>query len=441
MKQPQTSIGTIEEVSLPDYGVDGVLAKIDTGADSSAVWASNITEKSGQLSFTLFGPTSPYYSGEKIRSSKYSLVTVKNSFGQKELRYKVDMRMRIGGRVIKARITLANRSNHRFPILIGRRTLRGKFVVDVSKRPPSIGNQRVLMIVAGKSQTNRNYADALVAEGLDLDLISFEDLTFRFGFGEGSKISVSSTGEDVAGYGLVYFRTSYVYGHPSVSSSVAQYLFNRNVDYVDRIVNLNPSPDKLYQYTVFSDNRIPIPKTIFMLPDKMAQQYEMLVSDLGLPFILKDTRGRRGENNYLINTKAEFDRALRQSKDLDVWMLAQQYIPNDGDYRLLTIGGQVELIIKRRRKDGAKHVNNTSAGGYAELVEESELPPKLINLAVMTSRLLHLQITGVDLIQDKVSKLWYCLEVNKAPQIYSGSFISEKEAAVAKYLNQRLYNN
>jgi len=133
-EQSLIHVGITESVSLPDYSINDVIAKIDTGADSSAIWASNITERNGELSFSLFGLGSTYYNGESIKTKRYSLVTIKNSFGHKEVRYRVYIKVLIANRLINAKVTLADRSNNKFPILIGRRTLRGKFLVNVSKK-------------------------------------------------------------------------------------------------------------------------------------------------------------------------------------------------------------------------------------------------------------------------------------------------------------------
>ena len=439
MKQPLVSIGTIEAVSLPDYGIEGVLAKIDTGADSSAIWATNIIDKNGELSFTLFGPTSPYYSGKEIRTKHYSFVTVKNSFGHKEGRYKVDIKLKLGDRLIKARINLANRANSRFPILIGRRTLRGKFMVDVSRRNSLLASQKILLVLAVHSKANEAYVNSLRSEGLNIQPVTYSGLLFCCG-GEGNKITIQSSGQDISEFSLVYFRTSRVFGHQEVSGAMAQYLLKRNIDFIDSVVVECANPDKLFQYMVLADNGIRVPMSLFVLPKNMPQYYEKLVADLGLPFVLKDTRGRIGENNYLVNSRSEFDRILRQANDLDVWLIAQQYIPNDYDYRVIVMGGQASLVIKRSRGSGESYLNNVSKGANSELIDVGTLPRSLINQAGMAAKLLKLQIAGVDLVQDKVTKLWYCLEVNKAPHLYRGAFVEQKEAAVAKYLSQRLKN-
>jgi glutathione synthase/RimK-type ligase-like ATP-grasp enzyme len=439
MKQPLIPIGTIETVGLPDFGIDDILAKVDTGADSSAIWASSVAVESGELCYHLFGPTSPFYNSEPIRTRRFTKVVVQNSFGHKEERYKVTLKLKIEDRVINARFTLANRSNHRFPILIGRRTLKGKFVVDPSRRSKALGNQRIALLLLRKGEANRAYAEALKNEGLEIDRIAYEDLEFRLG-GSGNHIRVASTGTDIADYSLVYFRTATVSGHHDVAAAIAQYLSDRRVDFIDRTVAASVDLEKIYQYTVLTDNGVSIPPTIFRLPHKLAQEYEKLVAELGLPFVLKDSNGKRGQNNFLINSKTEFDRALLQAKDFDVWLLAQQYIPNDFIYRLITMGGEVALILRRGRDKGQTHLYSTARGSKVVLMDPAEMAAQLLDLAPMAAKLMGLQIAGVDLVQDKVSELWYCLEVNQAPQLYSGSFVTEKEAAVAKYLSKRLFD-
>lgn len=109
-------------------------AKVDTGADSSSVWASNVfMDKDHRLHFVLFDEVSPYYTGEEIVADGYSVSRVRSSSGHAQIRYRTPLAIEISGRRIKAVFTLADRHRNLFPVLIGRRTLAGKFVVDVTK--------------------------------------------------------------------------------------------------------------------------------------------------------------------------------------------------------------------------------------------------------------------------------------------------------------------
>ncbi len=133
MKQPDI-IGRAERIDLLDLDIAGVPAKIDTGADSSAIWVSAVREKADGLHCVFFGPDSPHYTGKTIIFPKdYGTTRVANSFGQKELRYKLKLGIRVKGKLIRATFTLSDRSLKTYPILLGRRLLKGKFLVDVSQ--------------------------------------------------------------------------------------------------------------------------------------------------------------------------------------------------------------------------------------------------------------------------------------------------------------------
>ncbi len=127
-------------------GIKKIPAKVDTGADSSAIWASHIRmNKQNQLEFRLFGPKSPLYTGETLTAPNFEVKQVRSSNGQVALRYSIPLTVKISGRTIRACFTLANRARNRFPILIGRKTLQNKFLVDVSKvqipRPSTFDNE------------------------------------------------------------------------------------------------------------------------------------------------------------------------------------------------------------------------------------------------------------------------------------------------------------
>ncbi len=125
-------IGNAVHISIE--GCDDIPAKIDTGADSSSVWASNIEiKKDGYLYFTLFGKKSPFYTGKVLKRKDFSVLVVRSSNGTEQIRYFTKLLIKIKGRKIRASVTLTNRSNNSFPVLIGRRTLAGKFLVDTSK--------------------------------------------------------------------------------------------------------------------------------------------------------------------------------------------------------------------------------------------------------------------------------------------------------------------
>lgn len=131
-------IGRVERIQLIALSDKSIPAKVDTGADVSSIWASNVKESNSILSFVLFDKNSSYYTGQRIKLSgkDYKLTRIANSFGHKELRYVVKLNIQIRGRVVKTTFTLADRKLKTYPVLLGRRLLNKKFLVDVSKGQP-----------------------------------------------------------------------------------------------------------------------------------------------------------------------------------------------------------------------------------------------------------------------------------------------------------------
>ena len=125
-------IGREARVDIDGYA-KGVPAKIDTGADGSAIWASNIrVNKDNELCFCLFDETSEFYTGEEIRTKDFTVSDVKSASGHKKLKFCPYLTITISGVTLRTRFGLSDRSTHKYPILIGRRTLSEKFLVDVS---------------------------------------------------------------------------------------------------------------------------------------------------------------------------------------------------------------------------------------------------------------------------------------------------------------------
>lgn len=125
-------LGSTELVDVA--GIKNIPAKIDTGADSSSIWASHVrVAKDGTLYFRLFNEGSPFYTGKTFRHRNYQVAIVRSSSGHEQIRYRTYLELTLKGRRIKALFFLSDRSRNNFPILIGRRTIAKKFLVDVSK--------------------------------------------------------------------------------------------------------------------------------------------------------------------------------------------------------------------------------------------------------------------------------------------------------------------
>lgn len=128
-------IGRSDVVRFVDLAIADVPAKVDTGAYGSAVHASNIklSKDGATLKFDLFGGHPTYDAlSTPIKTKQFKEVEIKNSFGALEKRFEVRLKVKIGPKVFFAYFNLADRSKMMFPILLGRKMLNNRFLVDSS---------------------------------------------------------------------------------------------------------------------------------------------------------------------------------------------------------------------------------------------------------------------------------------------------------------------
>ncbi len=131
-KRPVQIIGRREMVNFPDLGLFGLVAKIDTGANTTALHCHDVRVEDGVLFFKLLDESHPEYDNREHRFEQFEEKLIRNSFGQSELRYIVRTTIVIGKRKIRCIVSLSDRAQMRYPVLIGRRLLKKRFNVDVS---------------------------------------------------------------------------------------------------------------------------------------------------------------------------------------------------------------------------------------------------------------------------------------------------------------------
>ena len=134
MNGEKVIIGRTAHIVIPSESARKIRVKIDTGADRSSIWASNIAmSDDGELSFTLFAPESKFYSGTVYRTKNFEASRVRSAHGDLQVRFRTHLTIILGGKKIRGTFTLADRSKNKYPALIGCKILNKKFLVDVSK--------------------------------------------------------------------------------------------------------------------------------------------------------------------------------------------------------------------------------------------------------------------------------------------------------------------
>jgi|CXWL01.1.fsa_nt_gi hypothetical protein len=132
---------------------------------------------------------------------------------------------------------------------------------------------------------------------------------------------------------------------------------------------------------------------------------------LKYPFVAKKNLSARGEGVYKITSIEQIEQLKLNFKDY----IFQNFVKNDGDFRILVLGG-VALGIIKRIKGGDEFRNNISLGGQA--VDMNDLPETedLKNKAVSLASKFGLQFCGVDFIYDQEEKIYRFMEINSVPQ-------------------------
>ena len=124
-------IGRREFVSFPLLNLSNIEGKIDTGAYTCSIHCNHIEIKTENGKSVLYFQL---LDTENHRVEIFSQKKIKNSFGVMEERYIIKTLIHIGGKKINTTISLSDRENMRYPVLIGRRLLKGKFLVDVNQK-------------------------------------------------------------------------------------------------------------------------------------------------------------------------------------------------------------------------------------------------------------------------------------------------------------------
>ncbi|MEA5465676.1 ATP-dependent zinc protease family protein [Leptothoe sp. PORK10 BA2] len=132
--QPLLLIGWREWVMLPELGIDRIKAKVDTGARSSSIHALNIEQfetEGGQKVRFHIAPVQ--HDDSKLVQAEATLLCqrlVTDSGGHQEQRPVVLTTLSLGGSIWPIELTLTNRDEMGFRMLLGRQAIRDRCLVD-----------------------------------------------------------------------------------------------------------------------------------------------------------------------------------------------------------------------------------------------------------------------------------------------------------------------
>lgn len=137
MKEELPVIGWREWIALPEIGITGIKAKIDTGARSSALHAFDIktfeVDGKAKVKFKVHPQQRDTNQTIIAEAELIDERSVRSSSGQEELRPVILTEISLMKKVWQIELTLTNRELMGFRMLLGRQAVRGNFLINPGK--------------------------------------------------------------------------------------------------------------------------------------------------------------------------------------------------------------------------------------------------------------------------------------------------------------------
>jgi RimK family alpha-L-glutamate ligase len=275
--------------------------------------------------------------------------------------------------------------------------------------------------------------------GVELDLVSYNNVCFETETGK-----ISLRGKDVNDYDVLFFRTTGK--HWEEVDLIINSIRRDDVVVIDPLVR-GGKPSyacKAWQMLKLKEAGVDVPKSVYgslwYLYEVMArgsdpnqrifssgeaarqaQNQEKILEGnykFNFPVIVKGSGGDRGTRVFKADNLKQLEKLVRRLRKTETEegrrYLLQEYIENDGDFRVLVLGEKVLGVMKRASAKKGEFRNNYSAGGR---VEVADLPGEVKELAVRAAKICGLAVAGVDVaFRDFDIKKPVIWEVNKGPQ-------------------------
>lgn len=421
-------IGGEEWCAFPALHIPAIKARVDSGAKTSTIHASNIhkfTRKGEKwVSFEVHPIQDTRRVTIRCKAKIIDYRNVKSSSGISEKRYVIQSMLKIGNYQWTIELTLANRDSMGFRMLLGREAMENRVFVDPANSF-LLGDYPSEKI----SELYRHIKD--VRGGLRIGVLASNPELY-------SNKRIIEAGRE-RGHEMIFLNVQHCYMKLDAPDSEVRYRGGRSLNSLDVIIpRIRPnltfygcallrqfdslgifcantweaigrSRDKLFASQLFAQNGIHIPITGFA---KSALDTNDLISMVnGAPLIIKLLEGTQGKGVVLAENSKAAESVINAFKSLNANILVQEFIKEaEGrDIRCFVIDGKVVASIQRQATKG-EFRSNLHQGGTASVIK---ITTEEKRLAVKAAKVLGLQIAGVDIIRSNRGPL--VLEVNSSP--------------------------
>jgi ribosomal protein S6--L-glutamate ligase len=425
MNSPFT-LGWEEWLAMPHLGLPAIRAKVDTGARTSALHTVAIEPfgpiNKPQVRF-LVHPNPHDDSLEVTCSAKVvDRRNVTSSNGETELRYVISVDIDMGGRRWPIEVTLTNRENMSYRMLLGRSAISDDMLVNpnlsfqqpalsyeaykgIPKKRPVRRPLRIALLTMEKNNySSGRLIQAAETQGHVIEAINTTRCYMRIGsmdaelHYDGKALPrydavIPRIGASVTAYGCAVLRQF---------ANTGAYVLNKP----DAII---ASRDKLLAHQLLANDKIAMPLTAFASSPKDTKDLIELVG--GAPIVVKLLESSQGRGVVLAETRKAAESLVDAFRGLSANFLVQQFVAEakGADTRCFVVGGKVVGAMRREAAEG-EFRSNLHRGGTARAVRTTKEERDIAKRAV---KQLGLEVAGVDMIASKDGPR--VLEVNSSP--------------------------
>lgn len=419
-------LGWEEWLSLPELGLPAIKAKVDTGARTSALHAQVIEPfgppENPQVRFLI--QPDPRNPNLEITCSARVVDRreVTSSNGETELRYIIETPAKMGARSWPIQISLTNRENMAYRMLLGRRGIQEDMVVDPNesfaqeelsyqvyanlprKRPVKRPLRIALLSREPDAYSTKRLVETGEKRGHIVEIIDTRRCYMRIG---ASHPEVHYDGRILPYYDAVIPRIGA--SITSYGTAILRQFAGTGAFCLNSAFGISASRDKLLAHQLLSNAGIGMPVTAFASSPKDTKDLISLAG--GAPVVVKLLQSTQGRGVVLAETRKAAESLVDAFRGLDASFLVQEFVAEAAgtDVRCLVIGGRVVGAMKRKAAEGDFR-SNLHRGGIAENVR---LTQEERDTARRATKVLDLAVAGVDILQSESGPK--VLEVNSSP--------------------------
>lgn len=294
-----------------------------------------------------------------------------------------------------------------------------------------------LLVLTGKVSKKRErlcrYLNQSLSGQAEATLGLFSDLIFEV---DGKDIEARLGSQDITDFDLVCFRgvgSDFL----TLAGDLAVCLDHFKVEYTDTTFGqIGPFGSKMTSLLKLSLAGLPVIPSFYCQQDKIRKRVDYLVTKFGFPMVAKELSQQLGKGVFLLKKRTDFD-FLKKVDPKDQFMF-QKFYPNEKEYRLLVLGGEVAVCERKIRTVPKEFRSNVALGAREEFLNLEQVPKEMKQMAVKAAKVLAYQIAGVDILIDSQTKKKWLLEANRGPGFTYDPKVSPELETLASFFAAKL---